>query len=179
MLHNLLTSIENLNYGRIINPKFEEFSIEKDKQPTKENVFFLTDYNIATTLESETEYKLESLNNSGKVELSIRKELENELGASLLSKLYDVVNNHPDKDLILEMYQKESSVGADGIVSISTGGGCRCGCVGACRNRNRYSEYMNFIGEESVRSSSVNNQTNAFIMASALLLGAAILAKKL
>jgi hypothetical protein len=38
---------------------------------------------------------------------------------------------------------------------------------------------MNFIGEESVRSSSVNNQTNAFIMASALLLGAAILAKKL
>ena len=93
--------------------------------------------------------------------------------------LYDVINNHPDKDLILEMYPKESKLGADGIVAVSTGGGCRCGCVGTCQNRNRYSEYMNFIGEESVRASSVNNQTNAFIMASALLLGAAILAKKL
>ena len=91
--------------------------------------------------------------------------------------LQDIVNNHPDKDLILEMYQPEMKVGADGYLSHS-GGGCNCGCQH--KREKQYDQFVNYIGEESVaRTTSMNNQTNSFILASAFLLGAAILAKKL
>jgi hypothetical protein len=91
--------LENLNYGNIINLKFEDFSVEKDKNISKENRNF-NEYNISTTWDTDSEYKLESLNTSGKIEISIRKELENELGAILLNKIYEVVNKNIKEDIL-------------------------------------------------------------------------------
>lgn len=92
--------------------------------------------------------------------------------------LQDVVNNHPDKDLIIEMNQSEVKLGMDGMVSTkrkSCGCNCSCNC-----GKSKYDDFVNYIGEET-HSRNINsiNQTNSVIIASAFLLGAAILAKKL
>lgn len=93
--------------------------------------------------------------------------------------LNDIVNNHPDKDLVLEMYQPEAKIGMDGMIS-SPMHRHGCGCGNNHKQMKRYDEFVNYIGEESIsRANSVNNQTSSFILASAFLLGAAILAKKL
>lgn len=93
--------------------------------------------------------------------------------------LQDVVNNHPDKDLIIEMSQSETKIGMDGFVTSTTKRGCGCNCNCNC-GKVKYDNFVNYIGEESqMRTVSSINQTNSIIIASAFLLGAAILAKKL
>ena len=94
------------------------------------------------------------------------------------SALHDIVNNHPDRDLIIEMSGVQPKhLNMEGFAN-HTGGGCNCGCNN--KTHKKYDEFVNYIGEESIaRVHSVNNQTNSFILASAFLLGAAILAKKL
>jgi len=92
--------------------------------------------------------------------------------------LQDIVDNHPDKDLIVEMHQSETKLGMDGVVTTKRGG-CGCSCKCNCGNK-KYDDFVNYIGEESqMRNASSINQTNSIIIASAFLLGAAILAKKL
>jgi hypothetical protein len=94
------------------------------------------------------------------------------------SALNDIVNNHPDRDLIIEMSGVETKhLNMEGF-SNYTGGRCNCGCNN--KPNKKYDEFVNYIGEESIaRTSLMNNQTNSVIIASAFLLGVAILSKKL
>lgn len=94
--------IENLNYGNIINPKFEELVCEKEKFLSKENnIVYLNnnDFLIDTINETENEYKLDYLNNSEMLEIALRKEIENELGYSLLNRIYELLNKIINDDL--------------------------------------------------------------------------------
>lgn len=78
----------------------------------------------------------------------------------------DIVECHPDKGVILEMYlpKKEEYKNCSGD--------CGCGC--GCRNRE---QYKNASGDTEVKSASSTNQTSVFILAAALLLAAAIIVK--
>jgi len=76
----------------------------------------------------------------------------------------DIVECHPDKGVILEMYlpKKEEYKNCSGD----------CGC--GCRNRE---QYKNASGDTEVKTASFTNQTSVFILAAALLLAAAIIVK--
>ncbi len=47
---------------------------------------------INSTEYSDYEYKLDMLNDSGKIVLSIRKDIENELGLNLFNRVYDIID---------------------------------------------------------------------------------------
>lgn len=83
--------------------------------------------------------------------------------------LKDIVQNHPDRDLIIELNEKETKqLGHDGK-HYST---CQCN---DCKK-----PYMNYTGEEKIATTSnMVSQTNTFLLASAFLLGIAIISKKL
>lgn len=90
--------------------------------------------------------------------------------------LKDIVDNHPDKQLILELET------ADGNYKNACGGhhGCNCGCGGGSKTKElTYSDFMNFIGEEKNQRKSYESQGNTFLLASAFLLGVAIISTNL
>lgn len=94
--------------------------------------------------------------------------------------LVDIVNNHPDKDLIIEITDKqkpvvkESSLGFYGQEQYQMR-----------EQKRQYADFMNFMGEENKvkETQSVSNnimaQTNTFLLASAFLLGVAIISRKM
>ena len=94
--------------------------------------------------------------------------------------LVDIVNNHPDKDLIIEITDKqkpvvkESSIGFYGQEQYQMR-----------EQKRQYADFMNFMGEENKvkETQSVSNnimaQTNTFLLASAFLLGVAIISRKM
>jgi hypothetical protein len=97
------------------------------------------------------------------------------------SALVDIVNNHPDRDLIVEITDKqkpvvqENSLGFYGNVSYQMR-----------EQKRQYADFMNFMGDEmkTKETQSVNNtnmvaQTNTFLLASAFLLGVAIISRKI
>lgn len=81
--------------------------------------------------------------------------------------LNDVLDSHPDKNVIIERYQAQQEN------EKNFSGGCGCGC-NKCKNADV--NYSNFMGLENMSKS--NREVSIFILASALLLGAAIIAKK-
>jgi hypothetical protein len=94
--------------------------------------------------------------------------------------LVDIVNNHPDKDLIIEITEKqkpsviENSIGFYGNEAYQMR-----------EQKRQYADFMNFMGEENktkeIQSSNNNMmaQTNTFLLASAFLLGVAIISRKM
>ena len=106
-------------------------------------------------------------------------ELVAEVGEPAFKKIMDY---HPDKDVILELYSKNSS--EDKPIT--------CGCD-TCRNRVRNNEYMDYLNvtgngafadEKSSKSSSetsthlLANQTNVILVVSALFIATALILKK-
>lgn len=105
-------------------------------------------------------------------------QLVDKVGEPALKK---IMENHPDKDIILEMFSKTQE--DKEIV-------CECG---ACRNRVRNNEhlnYLNFAGNESApkvaekntSDSTTNthllaNQTNVILVVSALFIATALILK--
>ncbi len=85
--------------------------------------------------------------------------------------LKDIVLNHPDRDLILEVAANENFVGIDGSASKNESKCDKC--------KSSYNEYMNFVGEEKAARQSASAQTNTYLLASAFLLGIAIIATKM
>ena len=81
--------------------------------------------------------------------------------------LKDIVDNHPDKGIILELYQpKEKSAECKG-------GSCNCAkCI------SKELQYMNFSGKDEEKSGKSIREVSIFILASALLLASAIIVKK-
>jgi hypothetical protein len=106
-------------------------------------------------------------------------ELVAEVGEPAFKKVMD---NHPDKDVILELYQSDNTKEKEDK---------SCGCDG-CRNKNRdkdYLQYLNVTGsgalanEKNPSSSSTNthllaNQTNVILVVSALFIATALILKK-
>lgn len=80
----------------------------------------------------------------------------------------DVLESHPDKNVLIERFQKEQKVEEKNF-----SGGCGCGCGGKCRGDMAYS---NFMGMEQMSKSS--KEVSAYILAAAILLAAAIIVKK-
>ena len=92
-----------------------------------------------------------------------------------------VMENHPDKDIILEMFSVSEEPKSES-----------CGC-NACRNKNRNNEdhlnYLNASGNGAVNSSSpasstdnnsthlIANQTNVILIASAMFIAVALILK--
>lgn len=85
--------------------------------------------------------------------------------------LKDIVRNHPDKEIIMEVCASENFVGADGTQS-------REEEMKKIRNE-AYNSYLNFAGEDIARKQSATSQTNTFLLASAFLMGIAIIATKM
>lgn len=88
----------------------------------------------------------------------------------------DIMQGHPDKDVLLELYSKpvpEKYTSADG--TRDGGYGCMNGC--GCRNcQNRQmNHYMNADG--ATRESSAMSLTSVSIIAAALLLGVAVITR--
>jgi hypothetical protein len=81
--------------------------------------------------------------------------------------LRDIVDNHPDKGIILEMYQPKQNS------SECKGGSCNCAkCI------SKEIQYMNFSGKDEEKSGKSIREVSIFILASALLLASAIIVKK-
>lgn len=80
---------------------------------------------------------------------------------------YDVLDSHPDRDVIVERYLINAKKNDDDKKCNCSGHGCSC-------HRDRY---MNFNGNPDTPSKSVRD-TSMYIMAAALLLAAAIIVKK-
>lgn len=79
----------------------------------------------------------------------------------------DIVDSHPDKGLILEMYQPKQNS------SECKGGSCACAkCI------TKEIQYMNFSGKDEEKSGRSIREVSIFILASALLLASAIIVKK-
>lgn len=79
---------------------------------------------------------------------------------------HDVLDCHPDKGVILEVFQKDAPKQGENNNLI---GDCSC-------NRKR-EQYMNATGDADTRSTNGTQQTSVFILAAALLLAAAIIVK--
>ena len=82
------------------------------------------------------------------------------------SALRDIVKNHPDRDLIVEVETGSSSempirqLPSESERSVT------------------YADFMNYIGEEKGQRTNTVSQTNTFLLASAFLLGVAIITSK-
>lgn len=82
------------------------------------------------------------------------------------SALRDIVKNHPDRDLIVE---------------VETGGNIETPIKKLPSESERsvtYADFMNYIGEEKGQRTNTVSQTNTFLLASAFLLGVAIITAK-
>lgn len=104
-------------------------------------------------------------------------ELVAEVGEPAFKKVMD---NHPDKDVILELYSNDNS---DDKKS--------CGCD-SCRNRARNNEYISYLNatgngtfaDEKTNTSNTTsthllaNQTNVILVVSALFIATALILKK-
>jgi len=94
--------------------------------------------------------------------------------------LVDIVNNHPDKDLIIEITERNKPTPQENSLSYSGNQNYQIR-----ENNRQYADFMNFMGEEikSKETHSVSNtiasQTNTFLLASAFLLGVAIISRKM
>jgi hypothetical protein len=78
----------------------------------------------------------------------------------------DVLNCHPDKGVILEVFQKDAPKQVE-----------HKNCSGDCSCNRKREQYMNATGDSDVKSASNAQQTSVFILAAALLLAAAIIVK--
>lgn len=85
--------------------------------------------------------------------------------------LKQVMENHPDKEIIIELFGKTESSDNTKKSSCGCGGNCKCGGNCGCKK----DSYYNFDGKSESRVST--SQTNTFIIASALLLAVAIISK--
>lgn len=94
--------------------------------------------------------------------------------------LIDIVNNHPDKDLIVEITEKNKPVVQENTMQLVGSSNYQ-----SLQQQRQYADFMNFMGEDikTKESHSVTNniaaQTNTFLLASAFLLGVAIISRKL
>lgn len=79
----------------------------------------------------------------------------------------DVLESHPDKNVILEKFTETTKSEEKNF-----GGGCGCGC-NKCKTDANFS---NFMGLENMSKST--KEVSTFILAAALLLAAAIIVKK-
>lgn len=82
------------------------------------------------------------------------------------SALRDIVKNHPDRDLIVE---------------VETGGSEDTPIRKLPSESERsvtYADFMNYIGEDKGQRTNTVSQTNTFLLASAFLLGVAIITSK-
>lgn len=104
-------------------------------------------------------------------------ELVAEVGEPAFKKVMD---NHPDKDVILELYASEDTKDKDK----------ECGCD-SCRNRNMMSDHLQYLNvtgsgkfaDEKSSNSTTNthllaNQTNVILVVSALFIATALILKK-
>jgi hypothetical protein len=85
-----------------------------------------------------------------------------------------LLENHPDKDIILEVYGSpkiDQFLGADGMDSRNLGSSCGCGKNCQCKSRDNY---MNADASQT----RLATQTNVIILAAALFLAVAIISKK-
>jgi len=98
--------------------------------------------------------------------------------------LKDIVHNHPDRDIIIEFEGKEKVESK--LNHYGEHHNCsRCGrSADSCLCKKQYANYVNYIGEENQMQSkqptnaSLVSQTNTFLLASAFLLGVAIISRK-
>jgi hypothetical protein len=81
--------------------------------------------------------------------------------------LNDVLQSHPDKNIILEKYASDNKETKTEYKNCD--GGCSCG--------SKRNEYMNFSGAIDSVSNKSKNEIGLFIIASALLLATAIISK--
>lgn len=98
--------------------------------------------------------------------------------------LKDIVLNHPDRDIIIEFNDRdkqESNINYMGNPNYCP----RCGRTPqSCTCKQQYSNYVNYIGEDKdvnvkqTRNENLVSQTNTFLLASAFLLGVAIISRK-
>jgi hypothetical protein len=79
------------------------------------------------------------------------------------SAFFDILENHPDKGVIIEMYNSQNKENNKKDYN-------SCSC---CQKN-----YMNFSGQAENKPSSISKETSVFILASALILAAAIISKK-
>lgn len=77
----------------------------------------------------------------------------------------DVLDSHPDKNVLIEKYSLENKKEAN----FSNANGCGC--------KSHDMQYMNFVGNENQNKSSTK-EIGIIIIASALLLASAIIVKK-
>jgi hypothetical protein len=77
----------------------------------------------------------------------------------------DVLDSHPDKNVLIEKYSSENKKDAN----FSNANGCGC--------KSHDMQYMNFVGNENQNKSSTK-EIGIIIIASALLLASAIIVKK-
>lgn len=88
--------------------------------------------------------------------------------------LKEVLENHPDKEIILELYENkkvDSFLNADGTGSMKHSN-CNCkSCT--CKNGGERDNYLNADASQN----RLANQTNVIIIASALFLAVALLVK--
>jgi len=97
--------------------------------------------------------------------------------------LKDIVHNHPDRDIIIEFEGKDKAESSLSFNGVST---CpRCARSGeSCVCKKQYANYVNYIGEDNqvqtkqTTNASLVSQTNTFLLASAFLLGVAIISRK-
>lgn len=78
------------------------------------------------------------------------------------SAFFDILENHPDKGVILEMYNSQNKES-----NKKDSNSCSC-----CQKN-----FMNFSGQEN-KPSTISKETSVYILASALILAAAIISKK-
>lgn len=106
-------------------------------------------------------YKLSNVNDNKDLGVCLEQVVSNE-GEDALRQ---IMANHPDKDLLLELFAKQEYVNMTGNEQVSC----------SCKHMERYA---NFDGAASeVRESRTSSQANTFLMASALILAVAIISK--
>ena len=81
---------------------------------------------------------------------------------------HDILESHPDKGVIVEIFAKQNVKSEDSK---------KCGCNGSSCSCNREHYFLNASGVADTSSKSVR-ETSIYIMAAALLLAAAIIVKK-
>jgi hypothetical protein len=98
--------------------------------------------------------------------------------------LKDIVLNHPDREIIIEFENRDK--GETNLNHCGEKHTCpRCGrSVESCLCKKQYANYVNYIGEDREMqpkqpiNASLVSQTNTFLLASAFLLGVAIISRK-
>jgi hypothetical protein len=113
-------------------------------------------------------------------------QLVDKVGELALTK---VMENHPDKEIILELFSKKEDKKED-----NNGGSCGCD---SCRNKNRHgneNEHLNYLNatgngkvapapvlptnDSTTNTHLLANQTNVILVVSALFIATALILKK-